>query len=151
VTIGNNGSVKGIRSAVVINGQANLGVVVDDSQSTSRDDVLIANGKSGDVQVNGAFFGHGGSLDCSGVASLTLNLSHAAHDAVHLSASAVTAFFINADPSEYQCGLGALLNIDLDGATDDVLTDNGGAGTCTFTKLSHKTITFANMAKVLTH
>jgi hypothetical protein len=139
-TIGNKGSVHGIASRVALLGQvANSTVVVDDSASTSQDRVSISNGLGGDVEVGHAgdqFFGSGGELDCTGMSVLTLNLSKAAGDTVQLAPSMVTAFAING-----QVGYPAQLQLDLTGITDALLTP----GEWTFTKGSHKAVTFSNM------
>jgi hypothetical protein len=151
ITVGDKGSVRSLSIPLTLSGQgASTSVVVDDSGCTLRDVLTIANGKSGDVQVGtGAqdqFFGAGGSLDCGGIGSLTVNLSKAANDVVHLSPSAVTAFTINGDSSQYQAGFGAELDLVLGGTTDDVLTPGvPGAGTWGFSKGSHKSISFTNV------
>jgi hypothetical protein len=153
IQIGYNGSVKGIDSALTLNGQGgNTTVLVDDSTSTTLDVLTIANGQSGDVQVGmeggNKFFGANGGLDCSGIGSLTVNLSKAANDVVHLSPGTKTAFTINGDSSEYQAGFGVELDIVLGGMTDDVLTPGApGAGTWGFSKGGHMPITFTNVKK----
>jgi hypothetical protein len=94
------------------------------------------------------FFGAHGGLDVTGMSALTLNLSKAANDAVHLSPSTMTALAVNGDLSEYQAHAGAELDIALGGTTDGVLTPGtGGAGTWGFRKGSHKPITFTNVQK----
>jgi hypothetical protein len=138
--IGNKGSVKGIESLLTLSGQVtNSTVVVDDSSSTSQDKVTIGNGQAGDVELGLAgdqFFGSGGELDCTGMSTLTLNLSKAAGDTVNLTPSMVTAYFING-----QVGYPAELTLNLAGVTDALLTP----GEWTFTKNSHKAVSFTNM------
>jgi hypothetical protein len=149
--VGDNGSVKNIRSQLTFNGSSPAdSVLVDDSSSTTLDVLAIANGQSGDVQVGmgvgNQFFGSTDGLDCSGIGSLTVNLSKKANDIVHLSPSTTTAFTINGDPSEYQLGFGAELDIVLGGTTDAQLTRGApGAGTWGFSQKSHQPITFTNV------
>jgi hypothetical protein len=152
VLIGDKGSVRNLSVPLTVHGRgANTSVVVDDSKSTLVDHLTIANGNSDDVQVGmkagDQFFAAGGGLDCTGIGSLMVNLSKAADDVVHLSPSAVTAFFINGDPSEYQAGVGAELDILLGGITGAVAPGAPGAGTWTFSHNSHKPITFTNVKK----
>jgi hypothetical protein len=98
------------------------------------------------------FFGSGGSLTYGGLPSVTLNLSHAADDAVQLTPSAATAFSINGDQAEFLAGHGAGLNLDLTGVVDALLSPGGpGAGTWNFTKGSRQPVTFKNMGAVTTH
>jgi hypothetical protein len=153
IQVGDNGSVRGLSVPLTVKGQgANTSVVVDDSQSVLLDVLTIANGMSGDLQMGMAatdqFFGAGGSLDCSGIGSLTVNLSKAANGIVHLSPSTTTAFTINGDPLEYQLGAGAELDVVLGGITDAQLTRGApGAGTWGFSPNSHQPITFTNVKK----
>jgi hypothetical protein len=104
--------------------------VVDDSQATSTDKVTISNGKANNVQLGMApadqFFGSLGGLDVTGMGSLTLNLSKAKNDVVHLSPSTTTAFAIQGDLSAYQAGFGAELDIVLGETTDAVLRPTPG-------------------------
>jgi hypothetical protein len=144
------GTVKSIHSRLTFNGSSALDtVILDDSNATAQDFLTITNGQSGDVEVGQAgdqFFGAGGSMDCSGIGSLTVDLSNAAYDVVHLSPSVTTAFTINGDASEYQAGFGTELDILLGGTTDDVLKPGvPGAGTWTFSNKSHMPITFTNV------
>jgi hypothetical protein len=144
------GTVKSIHSRLTFNGSSALDtVILDDSNATAQDFLTITNGQSGDVEVGQAgdqFFGAGGSMDCSGIGSLTVDLSNAAYDVVHLSPSVTTAFTINGDASEYQAGFGAELDIVLGGTTDDQLVPGlPGAGTWTFANKSHMPITFNNV------
>jgi hypothetical protein len=126
--------------------------LVDDSKALTQDKVTIAGGKPNEVQLGMAqgdqFFGAHGGLDVTGMSALTLNLSKAANDMVHLSPSTLTALAIHGDLSEYQAHAGAELDIVLGGTTDDVLTPGtGGAGTWGFRQGSHKPITFTNVQK----
>src|SRR5262249_25767560 len=112
--------------------------------------VTITEGKADEVRLGMApvdqFFGSDGGLDVTGISALTLNLSKAANDVVHLSPSTTTAFAINGDQSEYQAHSGAVLDLVLGGTPDDVLTPGvAGAGTWTFSKGSHKPIKFTNV------
>jgi hypothetical protein len=152
VNVGLKGSVKGIASALAISGQGgNTSVIADDSASASPDLVHVVNGQTGDVQVGMAaldqFFASQGSMDLIGVGALTLDLSNAAGDFVHLAASAKTAFTINGNASQYQqVAAAALLDIDLGGATDAVLTTGlPGSGKWSFKQGSHQTISYTNM------
>jgi hypothetical protein len=150
-TIGHDGTVKDIQSQVTLYAAgAGDALTLDDSKANSTDVLTIANGQSGDVQVGignkDRFFGTGGSLDLNNLGSLTVSLSKAPSDVVHLSASKVTAFTINGDPSEFKGSGRASLDIDLGGAQDAVWNPGvPGAGSWTFSKGSHKTVTFSNM------
>ena len=145
-----NGSVKNILSQVKItSGTASDTVLLDDSQATSQDKVTVSNGATGDVQLGMAatdqFFGSQGGLDCFNIPKLTLNLSAAANDSVHLTPSAVTAFFLNGNASEFAAGAGAALSLDLTGLATELLTQTGpGAGNWTFGGV-RKAVTFQNM------
>jgi hypothetical protein len=152
-TIGHDGTVKDIRSQVTLYAAgAGDSMTLDDSKSTSTDVLTIANGQSGDVQVGmglkDIFFGAGGSLDLNNLGSLAVSLSKAPSDAVRLSASKVTAFTINGDPSEFKgpsLGL-ASLYVDLGGAKDSVWNPSvPGAGSWTFSKGSRRSVIFSNL------
>ncbi len=139
--VGHKHTVKEIRSQLTLNGSSPKdSVVVDDSKATSQDLVTIANGQSNDVQlgmaVSDEFFAPGGGLDCSGMSLITLDLSKALGDVVHLTPSTVTAFAINGE-----VGYPAELDVDLLGITDALKLANKW----TFTKGSHKTIRFSNV------
>jgi hypothetical protein len=145
--VGLNGSVKSIHSQLTFNGSsAGDTIVVDDSQATLQDVVTMANGKSNDVQLGMAatdqFFGSGGGLDCTGMGSLTLNLSKAANDKVSLSPSAVTAFAIIAN------GTGAELDLDLTGVTNPQQT---GTSSGKFTFGNRQAVSFQNFGTVHAH
>jgi hypothetical protein len=132
-SVGANGSVKDIRSKVTLNGGSPTDtLLIDDSQATTRDKVTVTQTTVGAGKKD-QFFGSGGSLTYGVMSSLTLNLSHAADDTVHLTPSAQTAFSINGDPAEFQAGHGAVLDLDLSGATNALDTPSGpGAGKWTF-------------------
>jgi hypothetical protein len=145
--VGLNGSVKSIHSQLTFKGSSAADtVLVDDSQATLQDTVSIANGIANNVQLGMAatdqLFGSGGGLDCTGMGSLTLNLSKAANDKVSLSPSAVTAYFINAN------GTGAELDLDLTGVTNPQQT---GTTSGKFTFANRKDVSFQNMATVKAH
>jgi hypothetical protein len=150
--VGGNGSVKNIRSQLTLHGSGpNNTLLVDDSQATTQDKVTVTPTQVGAAAAD-QFFAAGGSLTYGGMASLTLNLSHAADDTVQLTPSAATAFVVNGDPAEFLAGHGAGLNVDLTGVLDALLTPGGpGAGKLTFTKGSHQPVTFKNMGAVHTH
>jgi hypothetical protein len=146
--VGSLGTVKNVHSRLTLNGSGPADtVLVDDSRALSQDKVTIAGGKPNEVQLGMApvdqFFGSSGGLDVTGISGLTLNLSRAGNDVVHLSPSTTTAFAINGDLSEYQALSGAVLDIALAGITDAVLTPGAaGGGTWGFGRGSHKPITF---------
>jgi hypothetical protein len=147
--VGGNGSVKNIRSQLKITaGGTSDTLLVDDSQATLQDKVTVTNGASGDVQVgmtNGDQFFSGGGLDCVNISSLTLKTSQAADDTVHLTPSAVTAFFLDGDASEFVAGHGAALSLDLTGLSTALLTrGSAGAGVWTFGGL-RQAVSFQNM------
>jgi hypothetical protein len=148
--VGANGSVKNIRSHVTLNGSNTTdALLIDESQSTTRDKVTVTPTTVG-AGTKDQFFGSGGGLTYGGMASLTLNLSHAADDTVHLTPSAQTAFAINGDPTEFQAGHGAVLDLDLAGATNALDTPSGpGAGQWTFGNRSP--VTFQYMAATHSH
>jgi hypothetical protein len=150
--VGLNGSVKNIRSQLTLNGSGpGDTLLVDDSQATLQDKVTVTPTQVG-AGATDQFFAPGGSLTYGGASALTLNLSHAADDAVQLTPSAVTAITINGDPTEFQAGHGAVLNVDLTGIADALLTPVGpGAGMWTFTKGSHQPVTFKNVGAVHSH
>jgi hypothetical protein len=149
--VGSLGTVKNVHSLLILNGSGPADtVLVDDSRALSLDRVTIAVGKPNEVQLGMApadqFFGSSGRLDMTGISALTLSLSKAANDVVQLSPSTTTAFAINGDASEYQALSGAELDVVLSGTTDAVLTPGAaGAGTWSFSKGSHKPITFTNV------
>jgi hypothetical protein len=149
-TIGANGSVKNIRGQVTLNGSGpSDSVLIDDSQDTQQDKVTVT-GAQVTSTTAGEFFANGGSLNYSHLAALTLNLSHAAGDAVELTPSAVTALFINGDPTEFQAGQGAALDLDLAALINARLTNSGpGAGKWTFD--NSMPVTFTNMGAMSTH
>jgi hypothetical protein len=151
-TVGANGTVKNIRSQLTLTGSGTSStVLVDDSQATALDNVTVTPTQVLSADAKNPFFATGGSLTYGGMSALTLTLSHSAGDKVLLTPSATTAFFINGDPSEFQAGLGAELDLALAGVTDAVLTSTGrGAGNCTFRNNSHKAVTFSNMRAVQT-
>jgi hypothetical protein len=148
--VGVSGSVKNIRSQLTINGGGPKDtLLIDDSQSTSQDKVTITPTQVGSAATD-QFFGAGGSLTYGNTPTLTLKLSHAADDTVALTPSAVTAFFLDGDPSEYAAGHGALLDIDLTGVVNELLTATGpGAGVVSFG--NRQSITFGNLKSVQTH
>jgi hypothetical protein len=148
--VGLNGSVKNIRSQLTLNGSAPSDtLLVDDSQAITQDKVTVAPTQVGAAPTD-QFFGAGGGLTYSGFSALTLNLSHAADDTVRLSPSAVTAFFINGDPTEFQAGHGAVLNLDLTGVLNALLNPGGpGAGDWAFA--NRQAVTFKNLASAQAH
>jgi hypothetical protein len=152
--IGNNGSVKNIASQLTLIGAGlQSTVVVDDSQTTpatspsqSQDLVTIGNGATGDVQVGkpatDRFFATGGGLDCTGMSQLTLDLSQAPGDVVHVTPSAVTALFLNGSPTEYP-GPGAAM-LDLQGVVDPA-PFTPGTGKIAFANNTPQSISYTNM------
>jgi hypothetical protein len=152
--VGVNGSVKNIRSQLTLNGSGpNDTLLVDDSHATAQDNVTVTPTQVGAAATDQFFGGSGvsrGSLTYSGLPSLTLNLSHAADDTVQLSPSAATAFSINGDPTEFQAGHGAVLNLDLTGVVNALMTPSGpGAGAWTFG--NRQAVTFKNLASSQAH
>jgi hypothetical protein len=146
--VGAKGSVKNIRSHLTLSG-ANDTLLVDDSQATTQDKVTVTPTQVGAGAAD-QFFGAGGSLTYGGISALTMNLSKAAADTVQLSPSAATAFFVNGDPTEFQTGNGAVLNLDLTGVLNALLTPGGpGAGTWTFG--NRQPMAFKGMGAVHTH
>jgi len=103
--IGNGGSVKSVQSAVTLTGFASDTVLVDDSKATTMDQVTIGNGPAGDAPVGkgtkDTLFGTGGSLDCTNIGQLTLNLSQASGDTISASPSPVTTYFLNGNAAEF--------------------------------------------------
>src|SRR5262249_10059800 len=148
--VGANGSVKNIRSALTLNGSGPSDtLLVDDSQATSQDKVTVTPTQVGAAATD-QFFAAGGSLTYGGLSALTLNLSHAAGDTVQPSPSAATAFTMNGDPSEFQAGNGAVLDLDLTGVLNALLTPSGpGAGKWTFG--NRQPVSFTNVAAVHAH
>jgi hypothetical protein len=94
------------------------------------------------------FFGAGGSVTYGNMSALTLNLSKAADDSVKLTPSAVTAFFMNGDLSEFRAGHGAALDLDLTGVTNGTAA---GSGTGTWTFGNRQAVSYTNMAAVHAH
>jgi hypothetical protein len=150
--VGANGSVKNIHSQLTLNGSGPSDtLLVDDSQATTQDKVTVTPTQVGAGAAD-QFFAPGGSLTYGGLSSLTLNLSHAIDDVVQFTPSATTAVSINGDPTEFLAVRGAVLNLDLTGIADALMTSSGpGAGTWTFTKGSHQPVTFKNVGAVHTH
>jgi hypothetical protein len=148
--VGANGSVKNIRSLLILNGNGPKDtLLVDDSQATTQDRVTVTPNQVGGAAAD-QFFGAGGSVNYGGKSALTLNLSRAADDTVALTSSAATAFFVNGDPSEFAAGHGAALDIDLTGVLNEQLTSTGpGAGVVTFG--NRQSVTFGNLKLVQTH
>jgi hypothetical protein len=148
--VGMNGSVKNIRSRLTLNGAGPKDtLLVDDSLSTSQDKVTVTPTQVGSAATD-QFFGAGGSLTYGSMPTLTLKLSHAADDSVALTPSAVTAFFLDGDPSEFAAGHGAVLDIDLTGVVNELLTSTGpGAGVVSFG--NRQSISFGNLKSVQTH
>jgi hypothetical protein len=150
-TIGHDGTVKDIQSQVNVNAAgAGDAMTLDDSKAATTDALTIANGQSGDVQVGmglkDTFFGTGGSLDLNNLGSLTVSLSKAPSDVVHLSASKVTAFTINGDPSEFNAPPPGPASLYVDvGAASDAKPGPPGTGQLTFTNGSHKTISYSTL------
>jgi hypothetical protein len=115
--LGQAGLVKAIRSTVSLTGAGlDNALTVDDSQSTSRDQLTIANGKIGAVATD-AFFGAGGSLSFSGLSAVALKLSNANDDAVQLMPDPMTPFTLNGSLAAYQAGHGARLTLNRTGVT----------------------------------
>ena len=138
-TVGVNGSVKNVRSAVTLNGSGtNSSVLIDDSQALTQDKVTVTPSQVGAGALD-QFFGAGGSLNYTGVgtstkpASLTLDLSHAFDDTVALTPSTVTHFFVNGNGAAFQAGHAASLNVNTAGTVNpaNVLTPPS-SGTWTF-------------------
>jgi hypothetical protein len=148
--VGLNGSVKNIRSPLTLHGSGlNDTLLVDDSQATAQDKVTVTATKVGAAAAD-QFFGAGGSLTYGGLSALTLNLSHAADDTVHISPSAATAFFVNGDPTEFQASHGAALTLDLSGVLNALLSPGApGAGEWTFG--NRQPVTFKNLASAQAH
>ena len=86
-------------------------MLLDDSAATTQDIVTVTPSQVGMGALD-KFFGAGGGLTYNGISALTLNLSAAYADKVHLTPSAVTAFFLKANESEWQAGHGAILDLD---------------------------------------
>jgi hypothetical protein len=151
-SVGGNGSVKNIRSQLTLHGSGpSETLLVDDSQATTQDKVTVTPTQLGAAEAD-QFFAAGGSITYGGMSALTLNLSKAADDSVQLTPSTATAFVVNGDPAEFLAGHGAVLNLDLTGVVDALLTPGGpGAGTLTFTKGSRQPVTFKNMGAVHSH
>jgi hypothetical protein len=146
--VGLNGSVKNIRSQVTLIGaNPNDTLLVDDSQATTQEKVTVTGTQVGAAAAD-QFFGAGGNLTYGSMASLTLNLSKAADDAVQLTPSAVTAFFMNGDHSEFLAGHGATLDLDLTGVTPGT---SAGPGTGTWTFGNRQAVSYSNMAAVHSH
>ncbi len=146
--IGKNDSVKIIRSLVTLTGQGATSTVgIDDSSATVEDQITVSNTAAGNVEVGlGAmdqFFGTGGGVDAADMSELTLNLSHAAGDVVHLAPSAVTAFSVNGNAAEYGAGHGAVLNLNLNGVSNPQFSGIPGTGVWTFG--NRQSVTFSNM------
>ncbi|HZV03940.1 MAG TPA: hypothetical protein VE999_02520 [Gemmataceae bacterium] len=111
-TVGDSGSVKNIRSHLVLNGSGPADtVLLDDSAATTQDIVTVTPTQVG-MGAQDKFFGAGGGLIYNGISALTLNLSAARDDEVHLTPSAGTAFVLKANESEWQAGHGAILDLD---------------------------------------
>ena len=149
--LGSGGSVKNIQSLVTVVGQGASGTaIVDDSSATAQDQVTVANGAFGDVQVGmaaplGQFFGTGGGLDADDMTALTLDLSAAAGDVVQLAPSVGTALTVNGNAAEYKAGHGGVLTMNLIGVSNPILTPGGpGAGKWTFGNV--QPVTYTNMA-----
>ncbi len=148
--VGNNGSVKGIKSSVTLNAKADSTVVVDDSQTTSQDEVTVGNGSNGDLAVGlGAadvFFGTGGSLTTTGMTKLTLKLSAADGDTATVFPSAETAFTIDGNATVYSQGGNpgtgaAVLALNM----SDPPSFAAGSGTISFSNSSLQPITYVKM------
>jgi hypothetical protein len=155
-SVGANGSVKNVRSQLTLHGSGpNDSLLVDDSQATALDNVTVTPTQVGAAATDQFFGGSGasrGSLTYGGLSALTLDLSHAAGDSVQLTPSATTAFTINGDSSEFQTGHGAVLNLDLTGVINALLTPTGpGAGKWTFGNSNRQPVTFTNMAATHAH
>jgi hypothetical protein len=116
--VGNAGSVQGIHSLLTLNGPASgaATLTVDNSQSTSKDQVTITPVAVGEASTD-RFFGSGGGLGYSGIGALTLDLSDAPGDAVRVTPSPATGFTLNGNAKQYQAGHGAQLALDLTGVT----------------------------------
>jgi hypothetical protein len=145
-TVGNAGSVKGIRGALTLTGAgAASGVSVDDSASTTRDQVTT-NATSIGAAAADQFFGAGGSLSYSNLGSVAALLSNAFDDTVNLAPAASTSFALTGSPSAFRAGHGAVLNVDTTGATGPVNTPSTpGAGQWTFG--NRQAVTYANFAE----
>jgi hypothetical protein len=117
-TVGSGGTVKNVHSLLTLNGDgAGDALVLDDSAATVQDAVTVAPAQAGAGAAD-QFFGSGGRAAWSGLASVTVNLSNAFDDKVHLSPAAGTAFAINGSPAAFQAGRGAVLDLDLTGVTN---------------------------------
>src|SRR5205807_10224973 len=92
------------------------------------------------------FFGSGGLLTYSGVGALTLNLSNAADDAVLLTPSTGTAFFVSGNASQFQAGHGASLSLDLTGVLD-AFEMFGAPGSGGWTFGNRLGVTYSGMAR----
>src|SRR5262249_41169928 len=131
-TVGDHGSVKGIRSALTLTGLGHSSLLVDDASATAQDRVTVNATRVG-ADAADRFFATGGSLAYSGMSSLTLNLSRANDDVALLTPSATTPFTVNGSLTAFQAGHGALLNLNLAGVTSPVNTrTTPGSGKWTF-------------------
>jgi hypothetical protein len=132
-TVGNAGSVKGIHSALSLTGvSAGSSLLVDDSAAATADQVTMNATQIGAAAAD-AFFGAGGSLTYTGLGSVAVNLSNAFDDVVNLTPAAGTAFTLTGNPSAFQAGHGASLNLNLTGVTSPVnVPSTPGAGRWTF-------------------
>jgi hypothetical protein len=144
-TVGNAGSVKGVRSALSLTGAgAASSLMVDDSAATTADRVTI-NATQVGAAATDRFFGSGGSLTYAVLGSVAVNLSNAFGDVVDLTPAVSTAFTLTGNQSAFQAGHGAILNLDLTGTTGPVnVASAPGSGRWTFG--NRQAVSYANFA-----
>jgi hypothetical protein len=121
MTVDSNGSDAGgtvdlIQGQITVNGQGgNDSLTLENSSDTTADTVNIDPAQIG---ATGSFFGTGGSLSYTQVASITLNLSNGSMgDVVNVIPSATTILNINGDDPTTTTGIGDQLSVDLTGTT----------------------------------
>jgi hypothetical protein len=145
-TVG-SGTVKTIRSPLTLNGSGPADtLLVDDSSATTQDVVTVTGTQVGTAALD-HFFGAGGGLTYNGISALTLNLSAAYDDKVHLTPGAVTALLLNGNHAAWQAGHGA--SFDLDPADVAYATDHPtglGSGYLTFSN-GKKSVTYSDFAR----
>jgi Ca2+-binding RTX toxin-like protein len=145
-TIG--GRVAGILSSVTINGGAGTNTLqLEDSSAATAATVTVTPTSVG-AAPGDTFFGAGGSLNYSGIATLALDLDNAPQgDRINVTPSAETALVVNGGGPGFPTATGDSLRLDLTAAADPVLAIPlaGGPHLCQWTFSNRQPITFTGI------
>src|SRR5262249_14726851 len=142
------GTVAGILSNVTINGEAGTNTLTLEDSSAPAAATVTVTATSVGAAPGDNFFGAGGSLTYSGLATLILNMDNAPQgDTINLTPSATTAFVVNGGGPGFPTTTGDSLRLDLTGAADTVLAIPlpGGPQLCQWSFSNRQPVTFTGI------